>query len=134
VGVLRLIRDFRRACSLGSQLGRASRLQRAERFAEAKVVLLDLLAETGGAESELLIGVIVSTRLTAITRLAILAAKLGDRELADSSIRDGLALWAKVRLEMPRVRGIQSFVEWEKWARAYQAWAAAVERDPGDPR
>jgi hypothetical protein len=119
--VLRFLRQFWRVMNGSSQLGRGLRLERAGQLAHARVALRGAADAGSEVQFDFLRDLHVGTRLTALTRLAHIAAKLKDEEEAVRCAREGLALWSEARLAWPPTRDVQFFVEWESWARDYVA-------------
>ena len=95
----------------------------ADRFEESIGSLQEALAAIGlPSEESPLFGVQFTICLQAVTMLAYAAARTGDRQLADLSIRDGLVRLAEARLMAAgEVRGDEFLMWWERWARSYVA-------------
>jgi hypothetical protein len=102
-------------------LGRALKLERRGRLVEARKALGRVLDSTNDDALESLKGAHLSTRLTALTRMASLAATMNDEPEAVKYATDGLALWSQARLAWPATRDVQFFTTWESWARNYLA-------------
>jgi hypothetical protein len=119
--MFRFLRQFWRVMNGSSQLGRGLKLERAGQLAEARVALRRAANAGSEVQFDFLRDLHVGTRLTALTRLASIAAKLNDEEEAVRCARGGLALWSEARLAWPRTRDVQFFVTWEAWARDYLA-------------
>lgn len=121
VSVVRVLRQSWRVLKGSSQLGRGLRLERAGRLAEARLALRQAANAGNEVQFDFLRDLHVGTRLTALTRLASIAAKLKDEEEAMRCAGEGLALWSEAPLAWPRTRDVQFFVAWESWARDYIA-------------
>ncbi len=119
--MVRFLRQFWRVMNGSSQLGRGLKLERAGRLAEARIALRRAANAGSEVQFDFLRDLYVGTRLTALTRLASITAKLNDEEEAVRCAREGLALWSEARLTWPRTRDVQFFVTWEAWARDYIA-------------
>ncbi|GEJ55957.1 hypothetical protein [Anaeromyxobacter diazotrophicus] len=114
----------------GGNVGRAEKLERQGRLADARVALLQAIEATGLATSSLLEPATASSRFVATTALARIAALLHDRVEATQYARAGLALWAEARLAVPAMRDVNGFAEWESWARAYLEREATQDEVP----
>jgi hypothetical protein len=123
VRMVRFLRQFWNVMNGSGHLGRGLRLERDGHLSEARVALRRAADAGSEAQFDFLRDLHVGTRLTALTRLACIAAKLRDEEEAVRCAREGLALWSEARLAWPTTRDVQVFVTWESWARDYLAGA-----------
>jgi len=124
--VLRALGQFRRVMKGSGLLGKAGKLERRGRLPEARVALLEALETLEGTQGE----VASSVRLPVVTGLARIAATMKDRVEAIGYIRQGLALWSEFRLKVPTTRKVETFTQWESWARAYLEAASNVPAEP----
>lgn len=121
VRMVRFLRQFWNVMNGSGDLGKGLRLERDGRLADARVALRRAADAGTEVQFEFLRDAYVGTRLTALTRLACIAANLKEEDEAVRYAREGLALWSEARLAWPRTRDVQFFVTWESWARAYLA-------------
>ncbi len=123
--MLGFLRQYGRMLKGAGAIGRAGKLERRGRLAEARASLLEALDAVDGISAGILVPATSSTRLFAITRLASIAAILKDLAEAKRYAKEGLALWSESRLAAPKTRDVRFFSEWESWARAFLTRAPA---------
>ena len=114
--------DLLRLSRASGQLGRAVGLAGEAHLAESRDALLAVLDVAGQSAGGLAASAWLATRLCALMSLAEVGAKLGDRPLAVTSVREALGLWDRSGHNRADPR-FQSFARWEGWARPFLASA-----------
>jgi hypothetical protein len=126
----RFVADYRRTSQATRLCKQGERFYEAERFTDAIGPLRDALILVGvpQLDTPVLFGVQGTVRLTAVTLLAMAAAKSGDRQLALATIQRGLAVVAEFKLVAASYARKDEYLRtWEEWARSYLAYEPPTE-------
>jgi hypothetical protein len=125
IRLLKHVRDYRDSMRAAGLFGRASRLVKSDRCAEAIPLLQRSISLVQNRGAGMIDGPQFASLLCSTTLLAQAAARVGEHHLASESLRKGMALWSEAKLEMPQLRSQPSMVAWEEWARKYKVWLEA---------